>query len=106
MEGIINIMDIKEYVKKRVLGKRYNSDTYIAYLRQLGVSIGSDCTIYVPSKTLIDEQYPWMITIGDHVRIAEGVKILTHDYSWSVLKSESGGGLEQVERSVLEIMYS
>lgn len=35
-----------------------------------------------------------MITIGDHVRITEGVKILTHDYSWSVLKNCRGGSLE------------
>lgn len=39
----------------------------------------------------MDEQYPWMISIGNHVRITEGVKILTHDYSWSVLKNYRGG---------------
>ena len=50
-----------------------------------------DCIVYVPTKTLIDEQYPWMISIGNHVRITEGVKILTHDYSWSVLKNYRGG---------------
>lgn len=87
----------KELVKKIVMGKRYSSATYVNYLRRIGVKIGEDCVIYVPSKTLIDEQYPWMITIGDHVRIAEGCKLLTHDYSWSVLKlykganGESGG---------------
>ena len=32
-----------------------------------------------------------MISIGNHVRITEGVKILTHDYSWSVLKNYRGG---------------
>ena len=84
-------MRVKEIGKKLIQGKRYSSETYIAYLRKLGVSIGEDCTIYVPTKTLIDEQYPWMITIGDHVRITEGVKILTHDYSWSVLKTYQGG---------------
>lgn len=52
--------------------------------------------LYIPTKTLIDEQYPWMITIGDHVRITEGVKILTHDYSWSVLKNCRGESLELV----------
>ena len=31
-----------------------------------------------------------MITIGNHVRITEGVKILTHDYAWAVLKTETG----------------
>lgn len=57
------------------------------------MKIGNDVDIYVPSKTLIDEQYPWMITIGNHVRITEGVKILTHDYAWSVLKKINGGVL-------------
>lgn len=81
---------IKEWIKKIVYGKRYSSESYISYLRSIGVKIGEDCTIYVPSKTLIDEQYPWMITIGNHVRITEGVKILTHDYSWSVIKGING----------------
>lgn len=83
-------MGIKEVLKKITYGKRYSSETYIDYLRKIGVKIGEDCNIYVPSKTLIDEQYPWMITIGNHVRITEGVKILTHDYSWSVLKLYEG----------------
>lgn len=81
---------IKEWVKKTLLGKRYSSESYINYLRSIGVKIGEDCVVYVPSKTLIDEQYPWMITIGDHVRITEGVKILTHDYSWMVIKNVNG----------------
>ena len=51
-------MRVKEIGKKLIQGKRYSSETYIAYLRKLGVSIGEDCTIYVPTKTLIDEQYP------------------------------------------------
>ena len=80
-------MFLKEWVKKFILGKRYSSETYVRYLRSLGVKIGQDCSIYAPTKTFIDVQYPWMITIGNHVRITEGVKILTHDYSWSVLKA-------------------
>lgn len=83
-------MRLKEFFKKIVYGRRYSSETYINHLRKIGVDIGEDCTIYVPTKTIIDEQYPWMITIGNHVRITEGVKILTHDYAWSVLKSDIG----------------
>lgn len=82
---------VKKKIRKIVLGKRADSDSYVAYLKSIGVKIGEDVTIYVPSKTLIDEQYPWMISIGDHVCISEGVKILTHDYSWSVLKRTCGG---------------
>lgn len=97
-QGIRTKTMIKELLKKLILGKRYSSEIYINYLRSIGVKIGEDCTIYVPSKTLIDEQYPWMITIGDHVRITEGCKLLTHDYSWSVLKlyasgKENSGGI-------------
>ena len=90
-------MVFKEIIKRILLGKRYNSDTYIRYLRSRGMEIGKDCIIYVPSKTVVDEQYPWMVSIGDHVRITEGVKILTHDYSWSVIKTINGAILLLLE---------
>lgn len=83
-------MNIKSILKKVAYGYKAESSSYIEHLRSIGMKIGSDCIIYAPTKTLIDEQYPWMITIGDHVRITEGVKILTHDYSWSVLKNYQG----------------
>ena len=84
-------MGIKQVVKRIVLGYRAESETYIQHLRSLGMSIGDDVRIYVPTKTLIDESYPWMITIGNHVKIAQGAIILTHDYSWSVLKRRGCG---------------
>lgn len=39
---------------------------------------------------MIDATRPWLIEIGDHVRITKGVSILTHDYGWSVIKGTSG----------------
>lgn len=84
-------MGLKSIVRKAAYGYKAESSSYIQHLRSVGVKIGEDCIIYAPTKTLIDEQYPWMITIGNHVRITEGVKILTHDYSWSVLKNYGGG---------------
>lgn len=86
---------MKNLFKKINLREKYNSDTYISYLRKKGVTIGEDCTIYAPSKTFVDIQYPWMVQIGDHVRITQGVIILAHDYAWSVLKRDKnleGGG--------------
>ena len=80
-------MNIKSILRKTAYGYKAESSSYIEHLRSIGMKIGSDCIIYVPTKTLIDEQYPWMITIGNHVRITEGVKVLTHDYAWSVLKT-------------------
>ena len=76
----------KKLVRKLIYGYKANADDYIVHLRKIGMLIGKDCSIYAPTKVLIDEQYPWMISIGDHVRITQGVIILTHDYSWSVLK--------------------
>lgn len=91
---------IINFFKKLIYGKRSDSAAYICHLRKIGVAIGDDVTIYAPTKTFIDEQYPWMISIGNHVHITEGVKILTHDYSWSVLKvadniaeNYGGGGI-------------
>ncbi|MBS4884440.1 MAG: acyltransferase [Amedibacillus dolichus] len=80
----------KELAKKIVYGQKYDSESYIKYLRKIGVRIGNDCTIYVPRKTTIDEQNPFLIDIGNHVRITQGVTILTHGYDWSVLKGVYG----------------
>lgn len=84
-------MKIKEIVKGIIYGYKFNDEKYIRHLRDIGMSVGEDVSIYTPMKTLIDECYPWMIQIGNHVRIAEGVKILAHDYSWSVLKRHYNG---------------
>ena len=78
---------IKKIIRKLKNKHTATSEDYVAYLRKLGMQIGEDVTFYSPQKTLVDKQYPWQITIGDHVRITQGVIILTHDYSWSVLKS-------------------
>lgn len=81
---------LKSYIvlllKKLIHKKKATTEIYLSHLKAIGMDIGEDVMIYSPIHTTIDEQYPWMIKIGNHVRITEGVKILTHDYSWSVLK--------------------
>ena len=74
------------FLKKLILKEKSSSDAYVEHLRSIGMKIGEDVKFYAPSATTIDEQYPWMISIGNHVRITKGVVMLTHDYSWSVLK--------------------
>lgn len=83
-------MILKEIIKKIIFKEKYNSESYIKYLRKLGSKIGDNCIIYVPTKTLIDTQNPYMIEIGDNVKISEGVKILTHDFSWCVTSALDG----------------
>ena len=93
---------IKQFVKRLILKEKYDSESYINYMRSKGAFVGEDVTIYSPNRTLIDMTRPWLLSIGNHVRITEGVTILTHGYDWSVLKGvygdvlgSSGGGVNR-----------
>ena len=88
-------MKVRNFIRKLILKEKSSSDEYIRFLRKKGVTIGEDVTIYSPTNTLIDLQYPWMIKIGNHVRITHGVIILTHDYAWSVLKRFSDKNIRE-----------
>lgn len=81
---------IKNSIKRLVYQEKYNSQTYVKYLRSIGMKVGDGVTIYAPTKTTIDITQPWMIEIGNHVKIAEGATLLTHGYDWSVLKGVYG----------------
>ena len=78
---------LKKILKKIIFREKASSEDYVSWLRKHGVKIGEDVSIYAPTKTKIDVTCPWLLKIGSHVRITEGVTILTHDYAWSVLKN-------------------
>ena len=80
---------IKKIIRKIIYKENATSDDLVNYLRSKGAVIGQRVKFYAPNKTLIDKTAPFLLQIGDDVRITEGVKILTHDYSWSVLKKFS-----------------
>ena len=79
-------MGIIGKINHLLLGCRRSSASFITYLRKQGISIGEDVTFHDPATTVVDVQNPQLITIGNHVNITRGVVILTHDYSWSVIK--------------------
>ena len=81
---------IKRLIQKVLFREKASSGDYICYLRKKGMRIGERTTIYAPKHTLIDETRPWMIEIGDDVKITHGVIILTHGFDWSVLKGVYG----------------
>ena len=85
-------MGLSDLVRKLVYKEKRSSEAYVEHLRKIGMKIGKDVTIYAPMKSVIDECYPWLTTIGDHVRITQGVVILNHDYGWSVLKTMPTSG--------------
>ncbi|HFI0777009.1 TPA: DapH/DapD/GlmU-related protein [Streptococcus suis] len=87
------VLSLKKLIKKLVLRHKFDSDSYIKYLRNKGISIGEGTVIFNPQRTWIDETRPWMIEIGNDVQIPDGVTILTHGYDWSVLKGLYGNVL-------------
>ena len=92
-------------LKEIILGYRANSDTYIRFLRKQGVKIGQNVKIYRPFNTTIDFQNPHLLTIGDDVQITGPVTILTHDYSWCVLKKSMAIFTAIKEKLKLGVMY-
>lgn len=94
-------MSLKSFFKKIILKEKSSSEALIEFLRNKGVKIGENCIIYDPQSVRIDSQNPWMLTIGNHVRITGGVQILTHDYSMSVLSSVNGNIVGSVQEVVI-----
>lgn len=87
-------------LKRLALGKKSDSENYIRYLRKIGVLVGDKCQIFSPLRTVIDEQNPHMLEIGNNVKITAGVTILTHDFSWCVTSGLEGhilGGVGKVK---------
>lgn len=79
---------IRSFIKRIIYGNKATSETYINFLRNLGCSIGEGTVIYVPFKTYVDITRPYMIHIGNNVKITQGVTILTHGYDWAVLEGK------------------
>lgn len=67
-----------------------SSENYIAYLREKGIRIGENCTIYDTSNVIIDTTRPYLIEIGNNVEIPAKVTILSHGYDWSVIHHLTG----------------
>ena len=75
-----------DWFRTVVFGKQIiDRDSYLAYLKDQGVTYGKNLYIVEPMKCGIDMTRPWLIKIGDDVTITDNVRILTHDYSYSVI---------------------
>ena len=71
---------------------------YPDYLRKQGAKIGRDCEIY---KSANFQSEPYLISIGDHVRVNSGVQLVTHDGGVWVLReaqSHFGDEFKQADR--------
>lgn len=84
-------MSIRNRMKKLIYGDLATADSFLDSLRRKGAFIGEGTTLFCsPRDCLIDGQNPYLLTIGKNVQITRGVIMLTHDYSWSVIKGRFG----------------
>lgn len=74
---------IASHLRQVYLGLRYRGNA-VGYARAIGVRVGKDCKIHAnPRKCFSTE--PFLITLGDHVLVTNGVRFLTHDGAGFVL---------------------
>lgn len=62
------------------------NEQYIKMLRKDGVNIGDRCVIW---KNVVFGSEPYLISIGNHCRITDGVRFVTHDGGlWVIRETE------------------
>lgn len=77
---------ICDFAKRIIFGKQsLNRIEYTKYLKNQGVRFGNNLYIADSQKIEIDMTRPWLIEMGDDVSITDNVRILTHDFSYSVV---------------------
>lgn len=84
---------MKKYIK-RLFNRDY--DHILDNLRKRGAEIGK---VIVSGDISIDRNWPFLLHIGDYVHLTNGVTILTHDFSWSVIKRKNAsllGGIRPI----------
>ena len=78
------VIEIVRKIKHSYELRKYNRYTIAEYFRRQGMKVGDDCMI-VPTQLGTE---PYLVKIGNHVAIAEGVKFMTHDGGPWIFRSE------------------
>jgi acetyltransferase-like isoleucine patch superfamily enzyme len=50
----------------------------VRFARKLGVGVGENCRLIEVSRETFGSE-PWLISLGDHVTVTNGVRFITHD---------------------------
>ena len=90
---------LADLCKRMMFGYKSSEKRFVDHLRGLGMRVGDGVHLYSPQTIMIDEQRPWMVSIGDNVQITANVSILAHDYSWSVVQRATGEVLGRCART-------
>ena len=84
-DAILNLLDtFYKLVMIKAGEERRNN-----YLRRKGVKIGRNCKVHTVSFST----EPYLVEIGDNVRITSGTTFITHDGAVNVFRGEIGGGI-------------
>lgn len=81
-------MQVKMSILKSIYKKIITQEQYVEFLRKRGATIGEDCEIY---KSANFGSEPWLVSLGNHVRINSGVQLVTHDGGYWVLRHNDSG---------------
>ena len=71
---------------RKIIVHTMSQKSYQNYLRKKGVSIGENCEIY---KSANFGSEPYLIYIGNHVRVSANVQLITHDGAMWVLRCKT-----------------
>ena len=72
-------MQIVDWIMKKMIPMK----KYPEYLKKRGVNIGEGCEIY---KSVNFGSEPYLVTLGENVRVAANVTFVTHDGGIWVLR--------------------
>ena len=81
---ILSVINNIKKLFKYLLINIYNFDQKIKYFRQEGVQIGEGCEIHTNNLTT----EPYLLRIGDHVFISEGVYFVNHNGATWILREK------------------
>jgi acetyltransferase-like isoleucine patch superfamily enzyme len=79
-------MKVLKKIKYIIFKKIIYRKNAIAYARYLGVTIGTDCRIYIREWG----REPFLISIGNNVTVTAGTKFITHDGSAWLMRDYKG----------------
>ena len=79
----------------------YDSETLVKYIRKRGGNVGKNVYIYDSCHARIDINNAHFISIGNNVLITEGVIVLGHDYSYSVVANVYSELLKKKRKTVI-----
>ena len=83
---------------KRLLGKQNQEEQTMEYCYSHGFTSGKN--FHYNSGYPVDANFPWLLSVGDNVTLATGVKLLAHDASTALTGAHTKIGIVKVGSNV------